>query len=295
MGVEVAIIWSEDTPYLDEWRLSISGGALSHIKKRRLTKLLRYIRASGAKCTRLDWAIDDFDRSLNLDDILTACKEGNYSGFLRYSSIESWDGKWGTGRTLYLGSSQADKMIRVYDKNVESKGKVPSIRLEGQYRDGYAEAMWQALCGCIDGRGGYNGKLNSFCVGGIDFIERKSSVRSRCPRLQWWAEWIEKLGGSSRMSVPKVQTLVSDKKRWIEKQVVGTLAVLRKVMGTVESIEWLSNAIAKKAENMSDSAKAFCRTCVDRLKVETMEFEEAMEYHAYCRSMEDIWRSPGYG
>lgn len=50
------------------------------------------------------------------------------------------------GITTYLGSQGGLRMIRIYDKNAESKGAIKATRVEIQTRHAYARQLWENLC-----------------------------------------------------------------------------------------------------------------------------------------------------
>jgi len=129
-GLELAILYSDDSSWLDKWRLSIPGAPLSHCKSHRLWKFFLCLLARRVVVTRLDWAIDVFDGSLPLESACIAARQGNYSRCKTYRYYESSDQGYGTGRSLYFGSGKSDKMVRIYDKAVESRGAVPSVSFE---------------------------------------------------------------------------------------------------------------------------------------------------------------------
>jgi len=79
--------------------------------------LLRSVVNSGASITRLDLAKDAQDVEIDLDAIYEAMEGGRYTGTARkFSQMHSKNG----GNTVYVGSRQSEKFIRIYDKASES-------------------------------------------------------------------------------------------------------------------------------------------------------------------------------
>jgi DNA relaxase NicK len=172
-----------------------------------------------------------------------------------------------------MGSSQSDKQVRIYDKNVESKGEVNSIRFEVQFRDDlahYSFLMYFAHESCEPAVK----EASSYALGSVDFIDRVSSVLSRCPRSAFWEDFIALVGEAVRLSVPRLQTMLSDKKRWVENQVVGTIALISRCIGYDDTLHWLQQQIREKLVARNTRADEFVQTWKDRLVVERGGFED---------------------
>lgn len=98
------------------------------------------------KWTRIDIAFDDFDRVFTPADyikfqfenrIRSKCKTSQ----MNFSALQSPD----MGSTWYLGSrsgnNHSTRLLRVYDKNYQSKGRIKSIRYELELHGKYADAV----------------------------------------------------------------------------------------------------------------------------------------------------------
>jgi hypothetical protein len=189
----------------------------------------------GFKCTRFDVAIDDYKKRITFDQVHKALKENNFAGFRRYNYIRNGElGKGNIGFTVYLGSSQSDTMIRFYDKDAESKGRIKSYRWEAQFKDELAQKYltdWLAL----DKEGFEKNSpmlLFAMVVNRIKFVERGTEKNvNRMPMLDWWASFISGVHFQVRHSVQALETTYEQKRAWLEIQVAPTLAVLKKVMG----------------------------------------------------------------
>jgi DNA relaxase NicK len=64
-------------------------------------------------------------------------------GRRRVTTVQQ-DGEWG-GLTLYVGSRSSPKMLRVYDKHAESKGKHSASRFEFELKDVAAHEVTSIL------------------------------------------------------------------------------------------------------------------------------------------------------
>lgn len=68
---------------------------------------------AGGRITRLDLALDAQDEQISLSNIAAALNRGENTGTSRaFSEIKSND----SGHTIYVGSRQSEKFIRIYDK-----------------------------------------------------------------------------------------------------------------------------------------------------------------------------------
>jgi DNA relaxase NicK len=281
-GIELA--YDSDSPNLQQrvFRLSIPGLPLSHVRPEELHKLGRYLIRLGVRCTRFDWAIDDWSRSLPLDSIEEACAVGNYTGARTYRIIRSAGRQQQKlGRSIYFGSPQSDKQVRIYDKEVESGGEVPTIRYEVQWRDelahhAFSQYFSQSLS--PDNIGG----LSNLALGAIGFIDRISEVAARCPLLSWWADFLELLSASPvKLSVRRIQPMVSSKWRWMERQVAGTVALLTACCGFDDTFNRLERLVREKLAHLSSSARSFIQTYYDRQNMECATFEDIMSISAW--------------
>jgi hypothetical protein len=125
-------------------------------------------------------------------------------------------------------------MIRFYDKDAESKGRIKSYRWEAQFKDELAQKYltdWLAL----DKEGFEKNSpmlLFAMVVNRIKFVERGTEKNvNRMPLLDWWASFISGVHFQVRHSVQALETTYEQKRAWLEIQVAATLAVLKKVMG----------------------------------------------------------------
>lgn len=275
-GIEIAYTTTSREDGYAEFRLSIPGAPLQHVHSSQTAKLGRYLYRNGYRCTRFDWAIDDFEHLLCMDELSSACERGDYSGAQSHRYFQRQKrGGYEIGRTIYLGSSQSDKQVRIYDKNVESKGAVNSIRYEVQWRDGLAQAAFEeffSTSGCEEGER----CLSSLAVGAVSFYRRRNPVLHRSTPLETWTEFVGRVGSASKLSARRIQPMISDKIRWIESQVAGTIGLISKIKGFDVTFNWLERIVREKIASMSTSAIAYVDTWRDRLQVERGDFDDWM-------------------
>lgn len=141
------------------------------------------------------------------------------------------------GRTIYIGSSRSDCLVRFYDKASE-QGLDPECvtwsRCEVQFRRSRADVVFRALVDEIDPRG--------FILSVVDFRFGDDKCVTRRDRAEWWCEW---LCCGERVRFPCVARCVEiDRIRaWVEKQVSQGLAMV--VAADGGCMEWLYMVLAK--------------------------------------------------
>jgi hypothetical protein len=256
-------------------RVSIPGKPLSHAGFERCRDACRSFLARGFYATRFDWAIDDFERKLEISVLHQSCRDGSMSGARNYTYMSSARvGGKDVGESLYLGSASSDKLVRIYDKNAESKGAINSIRYEVQWRDDLAQAALLVYC-----QAGTSSDtvlvLSKKGVGAVRFIERVSEVASRCPLVRWYQEFVDRVGGIEKHSVSRLQTTITDKMRWITRSVVKTLALIYSWSGFQNAEWWLTQQIRDAIANQSPRNTAYLETIRRRLAVGEMSYDDA--------------------
>ncbi len=274
--IELAYLKDDRSQTDHLFRLSIPGKPLAHVRPEELSKLGRFCLARQYRCTRLDWAIDDYERTLSLDRIAAECSAGSYIGASSYRDYKSQvKGAKQCGRTIYIGSPQSDKQVRIYDKSVESSGEIDSIRYEVQWRGRLAAETFSILFQGGDRVQAYQ-SLSNLAVGAIGFVWRSSSVLSRCPVKEWWGAFVARVGEAVKLSVRRLQPMISEKKHWVEYQVAGTLAIISQCKGFDDTLNWLERLIRERLATMPPAGVMYCKSWFDRVKVESGEFDDWM-------------------
>lgn len=143
----VVVQWNVDRPEMG-YHVIIAGSAIRNVleyyqldQKTLVCKVLH----AGGRVTRLDLAKDLTGENVPLDKIYQALERGEYSGTARkFAQIHSLGG----GNTIYVGSRQSEKFVRIYDKAAESKlsGQLWT-RFEVETKGMVARSVAVALCG----------------------------------------------------------------------------------------------------------------------------------------------------
>jgi hypothetical protein len=140
-------------------------------------------------CTRVDIAIDDYERSLSYKKMLQACEKKNYSGFQTYSNQGDL--------TLYLGSTKSHKRVRFYD--ALHRHQVEANRLELQLRSNDAQQVYIAIATTnFSSEKEISVFLAKLMFDKFGFYKRtnthghKEKNIARCPKLPWWRKFTDK-------------------------------------------------------------------------------------------------------
>lgn len=215
--------------------LELSGSVLGIYKQSRLRKLMRILRKKfNFKCTRIDLCIDDFSRSLNIYQIKRATDKLHYVGFGDTVKFIEFGRKGSRGLSISFGrrgSSGGGKYLVIYDKGLESKGKIDSIRVELSCYDRYAVQSFDQFCDlpylC------WGDIILGWISGAIDFRRRKDKDDTdpgRRPRLPWWKKFVSDavpLKPSFEYKPDSLERI----KNWFHSQIAPSLCVLMNGLG----------------------------------------------------------------
>lgn len=222
---------------IDEWLtteclVSIPGRVLSAMSAKKIHTFFGILVAYGFHCSKLDIAVDDFGKRLKLDKIIAALKAKNRTKFTYHRVIEDSN----KGFTIYMGTAESARMTKFYDKDIESKGKIKSYRLETRFNNKIAHDVllnWLSINQKNEGweKDSANYLIKSV-VGSIDFRDRESKPGEknlgRLKRLDWWQEFINELGidGVICHSAPIPKTSLERATNWMKRSVMRRLTCL---------------------------------------------------------------------
>nr|DAG14286.1 MAG TPA: Replication initiation factor [Inoviridae sp.] len=223
-----------------------------------MQELLRKVLEQG-HVTRLDIAIDDVGCSyFSTDDLVHYYDQTRIvSKFRGMRNVEEKEilGKK-TGHTLYFGSRSSDIFLRVYDKRLERNKKListgqqriqtPWIRWELELKKDRAVSVANMFASGLN--------LGMIAIGILGhyfrIINLDDSNRSRCSVLE---EWKDFMAGISplKVSFPRLLPTMEDKKNWIRRQCMPTLAAI--VLGDGGSLDFIESSIADASVRMSQT------------------------------------------
>lgn len=210
-----------------------------------LKRFLKLLGQLGVKMTRIDSACDDYSKSLSPDVLLNAIENKLNHGFKRWRTVKSDDGGW----TIYFGSVGSDRMIRYYDKTIESGGEIDAYRFEVVFKDGYASSLWDMIIKVLSF--GSNPEdclrelLSSASLNSIDFYSFEKDDDRRTPKIyeQWWLDF-KALFSTSELKVrmDRTKTTIDKTCEWIEEQVETSLAMIENFYNRTSQdfAEWIN-------------------------------------------------------
>jgi len=228
------VVAYNQTQLFFEALISISGSVLS-VPELEIARGLCHLRSSIVSVSRFDVCLDDY--TLELSELrlkmYAAFKDGNSTGFSKVRRFSDED-RYKKDETLYLGSRSSTHLHRIYDKD-------DRVRMEVELHDDKAFQafnlymdVWDADKSESFSNGMMHNAFTSIIFSHIDFIQKDDKNLARNERLDWWQSFMDKVSVTRvKFSCPKRESSIERTKRWLEKQVETSLAMVRKAMGAV--------------------------------------------------------------
>jgi len=215
-----------DAPGRDDIHVSLPGQACQLAGQERLVSFLRFCLGHGGKPTRCDTAIDDYRRIVSPGQVLETLQGPDVVTHAQ-KVLTQQGGVVGsrnlTGATVYLGAAGSRQRLRVYDKGLESAGKLDCIRWELESRKEAAETMAAALA-----FQDWGSVMASRLVGFVDFrVADSHSEVERRERLPWF-QLLVGLARKASAYLPKVPRTAEQMVDWLDRAIGPTLAVAMK-------------------------------------------------------------------
>jgi len=162
--------------------------------------LLEFFLQNGAKITRLDCALDVFEKPLDFDELWELAKAKEFECRLRSPALRTSDAEHGD--TIYFGRMKSSIFTRVYNKAAEQKYAGSWVRVETVFRHSRANNAAKLMVKrSLDTGALIRGHLN-------------------LPRLQWWADVM-----TMKAEKTKFDRSTGDKRlEWLMTSVAPTLA-----------------------------------------------------------------------
>lgn len=204
--------------------------------------------------TRVDLALDDKDKMLDLDKIIYCVDTNCINSRIRQRTYyRSYEGTTSAGTTVYIGAPASDFRIRFYDKAKEHYKPVDPeyfshwVRCEIVMRGKNANGCIAALCNTED-----LGMLAS-CIlkDKLAFIERDNDNISRCTVCSWWEDFVGAVAGIKLVIKEDVKHRLERCLEWVETQVAPTLSILYEAKGFFCINEILKHGEEKRSPKMS--------------------------------------------
>ena len=206
--------------------------------------------------TRVDLNYDDFSKRKMPYEIAEVANQGNYSGYKRHEHRcpRKRSGEI-LGDTLYFGRRGklgSGRFLRIYDKNLESKGEVDCVRYEVEFTKEKAQKIGFRLASAksVDEMAGI---ICALIGGSINFIQRKGKNLNRATRMEWWQGIVDLLGSIQLRNPVRVQTIEKSKRHY--ERTSASLAMLRLAYGEAEFMGWLMDLLDVEEDDLPDRHK----------------------------------------
>lgn len=205
--------------------------------------------SENLKATRIDIALDDYDRRINQSAIDKLGQLGHYKGVERYELISSKTAQDSEKeQTCYFGS--ALKSIRFY--NAEAVHGFPADRWELQARGEYAEQITNVL-NEIDSDN-LPKTMGGFVTHAIDFIQRGETWRHET-RYQFWKELREQCD-RAKLKGPNKESSIEKINKWFNKQICPSQAIYYLGFGKENYLELMENFALEGEKRLNKHQKA---------------------------------------
>ncbi len=231
------------------FHVTLPGKAARLMDEDRGRKLLQYADSNGGKATRIDMAMDDYERVLSVDEIDAATSTEDFvSRTERVLVMKSHAPRSTetTGQTLYIGKTKSRRICRIYDKLLED-GEHDCIRWEMEEKKSAAEELLKQLIArdpVTNKPRPWSDVAKERLLSFLDFRDAGShSEVERRERCKWFALLVRNLSRAKvyPASTPKTLDEVKD---WIEKQIGPSLrVVVLAAGGSLEEVYgWIERA-----------------------------------------------------
>lgn len=184
--------------------------------------------------TRVDLALDDKDKLLDLDTIIDHVESDEINSRIKSRTFfKGYDGKHRNGTTVYIGAAASEFRIRFYDKAKERYTPDDQeyyyhwVRCEIVMRGKNANGFVAALANTENL--GY--MASAILRDKLMFIERDNDNISRCTVCDWWENFIGAVASIKLVTKEDVPHTLERSLEWVITQVAPTLSIIADAKG----------------------------------------------------------------
>jgi hypothetical protein len=243
-------------PVPAQLKVALSGSVIAQTDKTLLAEYLGEVTTHlHPECTRVDFALDDLKKFISLRKINHARLRGNFFN-ASWKGIQA-GGKRGEdeGTSLYFGAVTSDKRLCIYDKFIESGGKINGNRWEARFRKRAAKEVFsQWLKIAKEAPEALPRAMQNWVLGLIDFRDRTGTDpnRERCKVLPWFADLCEVLAATpARVRVSTPVQSIQKSIDWVIKAVAPSLFSIQSVLAE-KFPKFLENLLSLGSSNLSN-------------------------------------------
>lgn len=202
----VVVQWNPDREDMG-YHVIFAGSALRNLFEHEIVQPIALLHAcinAGGRVARLDLAKDLTGQEIDLQTIYQSLEQGAYSGTSRtYGRIESNNG----GETIYVGSRQSEKFIRIYNKAAQiGDADRYWFRFEIETKGMVARALATTLVNTRD----FSGVFDTTVKAMVDI--------PTCPAYNEFFAL-----NQTPIGLPKLEKQ-TDRERWIDTQVIAAVS-----------------------------------------------------------------------
>jgi len=233
--------------------LEVPGSALEVMDTAYCLSFMRGLECFGFQCSRLDAYYDDPQRLVTPSGLAALVHDENadghvlradFTGFRRITKRTISNDKARTFDEVAFGTRGANgsgKYLRIYDKGLESKGENTAVRYELELSDERSQKAFEMLThATIKDASGIVGALVGGC---IDFKKRTGDRHlERLERYGFWQTIIDRLGRVP-LAGKQVPKTVERSAAYVQRQVAGTLQMVRQAWGAEKFFPWLVDIV----------------------------------------------------
>lgn len=211
--------------------------------------------------TRMDLAVDDIGAHyFTTEDVYSLWKENLIvTKFRKLRNVEETSSHGlKTGHTVYFGSRESEMYLRVYDKQLEQNKKLahsdsplistPWVRWEMECKGSRSHAVVKQFLNGSDLGDIVVGVLSHY----VRIINSDNSNRSRCTVNEKWLDFLHGIR-PLKLYVSQEDKTIDDKKCWVNKQVMPTIAAI--IIADGGSLEFFERNLPSACERMKKNLR----------------------------------------
>lgn len=172
-------------------------------EKGALSKLLKLLWDRGCRLSRIDICFDDYSKTFRAFDYSIWWHNNCFKTHFRSARVECSGQGRDAGYTFYLGSRKANKLLRIYDKDIQSNGENDCIRYEFEYHSKYAQMLHKHLMSATL-------QLGTLIRDWFEIVDPiYPNDKDKCPYIPEWIDFVTKdifCEHISDITVPKMGT-----------------------------------------------------------------------------------------
>jgi hypothetical protein len=249
----IQVLWSNPKGMNEKGFIlvSIPGSPLSQLTVMNQFWLIKGLADKGFGCTRIDLRLDDYNKTLSPEFFEQVADNGWVKND---PEVRNPSARNRSGFTWYVGNRNSDKLLRHYDKDIESKGTYQCYRTELEAKSDYANEIFSQL-GSIGRKilqknmterlfeTAYTGQIASIILGAFTFVIPKEGDKnlSRGTVPEAWQAFIDYVNRTPfKIIVQKVIPTIEKSIAWFKRSCGKVLAKAEAVLTENDFIELIA-------------------------------------------------------